>query len=370
MIVGPISSRYEVIAQSQRRISNNEYMLIFVEWRGIARDDTSLFQFLRRCQVQIGGVDASTVDGIGQLNLVDLQIAAHHGQHQPPTRYIADCFHRLCFRDVKESCQVGNCHTARCIDLLQCCCWLFCKLSPHKFGLFHVCCIVAFVAHQRIVLTRLGNGDKLLRVLATNRPTIGMNDDETQTTTCEDSAIGFAHLAIADIEALGVGIKTIEVLHQKFACAQQPSAWTRLVTELCLKLVDELRQVTIAMNEVDPQQSNNRLVRRAEHHISSLAVFQTEQHRSIHLHTARSVGKLLLPDIPGVHDRHGELLPTCPIHLLTHDLRNLANDTLAQRQEAIHSCCQLAYKASSHQEFLVATLRVVWDLAQRRCKLL
>ncbi len=147
-----------------------------------------------------------------------------------------------------------------------------------------------------------------------------MDDDKVQTTTREDGTIGSAYLTVANIQACGVSIEAIEILHQELARAQQTTTGTRLVAELGLDLVDKLRQIAVAAYEIHSQQRHDFLVRRAKYHSASLAILQAEQDRAIDLYMSRSAGRLLFPDILRLEDRHGNFLPASAVHLLTDNL--------------------------------------------------
>ena len=90
MVVGFIGSRDEVVAQLQRDVRHDEYLGILLHRRGIASHNARLCQFLSRCQVQVCSVNAIVIERVRQLDLVDIQIAAHNCHHQPATRDIAD----------------------------------------------------------------------------------------------------------------------------------------------------------------------------------------------------------------------------------------------------------------------------------------
>src|SRR5438128_337526 len=107
-------------------------------------------------------------------------------------------------------------------------------------------------------------------------------------------------------------------------------------------------------------------MRWTQHHFAVLTVLETEEHRPIALNAScATTSRAFFPDVLRLDYRHPNFLSARTIHLFAHDVLDLLQDTLAQRQVTIHACCQLTDKASTYQQFLVATLRVSWHLAQR-----
>src|SRR5436309_1248437 len=106
MIIGLIRPGNVVISQVQRWIGHDQHMSALVQWRGISSNDASLFQFLRCCQVQVGGVYSFMVKCIRQLDIVDVQVTAYDGKNEPATCYITNGLDGLRFRDIKEGRQI------------------------------------------------------------------------------------------------------------------------------------------------------------------------------------------------------------------------------------------------------------------------
>src|SRR6266566_3391764 len=225
-------------------------MFIFVQRRCIPCYNTGLYQFLCCCQVQVSGIYPLVIECIRQFYFVDLQISTHNGKHHSTFGYIADGFHGLCLRNIQESRKITDGHTAWCMDLFECFFRLSFKLGAHKFGLLTIGSIITTITDHGVIFTSLGDADELLRCFAAYGPAVSMNDNKTQTTTCEDGSISVSHLTVTDIHPFSVSIETVEILHYEFTYAQQASTGTRLITQFGLYLVDELREITITAHKL------------------------------------------------------------------------------------------------------------------------
>ena len=85
-------------------------------------------------------------------------------------------------------------------------------------------------------------------VLAPDGARIGLGHEGSEATAAVDVAVGLGHGLVADVQAIFVGIEAVSVFHVELADAYQACPRPRLVTELCLYLVQHQGQVAVALH--------------------------------------------------------------------------------------------------------------------------
>src|SRR5579884_1096004 len=245
-------------------------------------------QFFRRSKMQISRVNPTARDRISQLHLVYLKIAAYHCQDQPVARYISNRFNRLRRRYIQKSGKIFDTSRIRRQHLFQSSLFLTRLFRAHELSLLTIGCVIAGIALHRLILASLGNCNKLLRVLTTNRPTIGMNDNEDESASTKDGRIRLAHLVIAHIKPRRIRIETIQIFHNEFARPQHTPTWAWLITLLGLNLIDKLRQISITAHKFLHEQSHNLLMCRAKHHVALSTILKAKEDRTIALRSTRT----------------------------------------------------------------------------------
>ena len=73
---------------------------------------------------------------------------------------------------------------------------------------------------------------------------------------------------VAAVEPRLVGVAAVAVLHDELADADQAASGARLVAELRLEVVDDQRQLTVALHDVAQQLGDDLLVGHGEHHVA------------------------------------------------------------------------------------------------------
>ena len=93
------------------------------------------------------------------------------------------------------------------------------------------------------------------------------------------------------------------------------------------------------------QIGDNFLVGRAETTFPLMPVGKAQELRPVFFPPSR-----LFPEISWLHHGHEQFLGTGPIHLLAHNLFNLADGSKPQREIRIYPGCQLADKTCPQEE--------------------
>ncbi len=164
----------------------------------------------------------------------------------------------------------------------------------------------------------------------------------------------YSRSAVVDVGVEGVG-----VLHDELAPAHEPEARADLVAELRLDLVEVHRQFAVRADVAADEVGDHFLVRRPEAEVAVVAVLHPQQFLAVLLPAAA-----LLPQFGGAEGRHQDLLRAGAVHLLAHDLFDLAHDAQAERQQVVDAARQLADHAGPHHQLVAHDLGVGGILLQ------
>ena len=83
-------------------------------------------------------------------------------------------------------------------------------------------------------------------------------------------------LVVAEVEARLVDVEGVGVLHGELAHAEQAALGARLIAELGLDLVPDLRKLLVAAQLVARDGGHDLFVRHGEHELGALAVLEVE----------------------------------------------------------------------------------------------
>ena len=168
-------------------------------------------------------------------------------------------------------------------------------------------------------------------------------------------------LAVAHVEAGVVEVARVRVLHHELADADEAAAGARLVAELRLEVVDDHRQLAVALDDVAQQDRHDLLVGHREDHVALAAVLEPDELRPDLL-----VPAALLPDLGRVDDGHLHLLPADRVDLLADDLLDPIAHALAEGQQRIDPGAELAQVAGAQQQPVRRHLGLAGIVAQGR----
>ena len=162
------------------------------------------------------------------------------------------------------------------------------------------------------------------------------------------------------VQARGVQVEAVGVLHGELAGPHQARLRPRLVAQLGLELVPHLRQLTVGV-QLGGQAGHDLFVRHAERELGALAVLEPE-----HLVAHDLPAAAALPELGRVHDRHQDLLGADPVHLLADDADDLEPDPDRQREQRVVPRHQLADVPGPQQQPVAGRARLRGVLPQGR----
>ena len=219
---------------------------------------------------------------------------------------------------------------------------------------------VARVADDEGVLTEVVDDHELMGPGAAHDPDVGADHDRIETEPLEDPLVGDAVLVVAHVEPGVVEIAGIGVLHDEFANPDEAATGARLVSELRLEVVDDHRQLAVALDDVAEKDGDDLLVGHRQDHVALAAILEPDQ-----LRPDLCVAPTFLPDLGRVDDGHLHLLPADGIDLLADDLLDAVADPLAQRQQRIDARPELADVARAQQQPMRRHLGIGGVVAER-----
>jgi hypothetical protein len=109
--------------------------------------------------------------------------------------------------------------------------------------------VVAGRTDDERVFAAVGQQHELVRRLAAHHAGVGFDDQHRQLQPPEDRQIRLDDSFIPGVEVFLGSMEAVGVLHQELAQAHEAPTRTRLVAELALHLVDELRELAIGLGD-------------------------------------------------------------------------------------------------------------------------
>ena len=162
----------------------------------------------------------------------------------------------------------------------------------------------------------------------------------------------------AAVKAGLVDVEGVAILHDELAHAQQARFGPRLVAELGLNLVPDLRQLLVAAQFAARDRGHDLFVRHAQAQVGALAVFQAE-----HVFAHGRPAAALLPRLAWHNPRQVELLRDL-VHLVADNGDDLVQRALAQEEVVIDSGAELADVAGAEKKLVAGHFGVCRSLAQ------
>ncbi len=170
---------------------------------------------------------------------------------------------------------------------------------------------------------------------AAHHADVGLDAVPAQAGAFHDAVVGADVQLVALVEAGGVAVEGVGVLHDELARAQHPGARARLVALLDLEVVEDQRQVAVGAHGLRDVRGDGLLVGHREHELGALAVLQLEE-------LLDRVAPGLAPRLGGLQHGHQQLLPADRVHLLADDSHDALVHAPAGGQPAPHAGADLA----------------------------
>ena len=217
------------------------------------------------------------------------------------------------------------------------------------------------VAVDERCLAGLGQRHVLDRSVATDLAGVGDNGQGLDVATLADVGVGLLHLVVLLLQALLRGGEAVGVLHDELAAAHQAKAGAELVAELVLDVVQVDGQLLVGAQLVAHQGRDGLLMRGAQDELAAVTVVKAHELLAIGIDTAG-----LTPQLGIDHNGHHELLGASSVHLVAHDVLDLADRAPSERQIGIQASSLLANHAGTKQQTVACKLGVGRILFERR----
>ncbi len=219
----------------------------------------------------------------------------------------------------------------------------------------------AIITVDQRSLAGLGQRHVLDGGVATDLAGIGDDGQSLDVAALADIGVRLLHLVVLLLQALLRGGEAVGVLHDELATAHQAKAGTELIAELVLDVIEIHRQLLVGTQFIAHQGGHGLLVRGAQHKLAAVAVIKAHELLAIGIDTAG-----LAPQLGIDHDGHHELLGAGSVHLVAHDVLDLANRAPRERQIGIETGGLLADHAGTEQQAVTGELGVRRILFKRR----
>ena len=216
-----------------------------------------------------------------------------------------------------------------------------------RLRFFHVGGVVAAGAVNDGVFAGGGHHLKFLGQIAANRAAVGGHGAVLQAKAVEDAAVGLRHVLVADLRGRAGAVKAVGVFHDELAAAHQAKAGAAFVTELGLNLVEIFRQLLVAAQFLAGDVGHHFFAGGLDHKVAAMPVFDAQQ---LGAHFLEAPG--FLPQLGGLHHRHGQLDRHGAVHFLAHDGLHLANDAQTHGHVGVDASTEFFDHAGSHHQLV------------------
>ena len=304
----------------------------------------------------------SHAERVLERDLVGVEVAAQERDHVALLRLVDEALDHPRGRDAEELDDVVDAALAGGRDLDHRRLGLVApgRRARARLRLLEVGAVAARGAAHDRVLARVGEDHELLGRAAADRARVGLDDREVEAAPLEDPAVGGVLRRVGAVEARGVRVERVAVVHQELAPAHQAEARTDLVAELRADLVERDGKLPVGGHSRADHRRDGLLGGRREAVLAVLAVRQVEE--DLLLLVARPAAALL-PQLARLEDRQLDLEGAGAVDLLAHDRLGLAVRAQAERRQRVDAGGDAADHPGARQEDVGDRLRVARDLA-------
>ncbi len=231
--------------------------------------------------------------------------------------------------------------------------------GPAEGGDLAIGGVLALRVDQDRVLAVRGEGHELFRQRTAHHPDVGADLDVFEADAGEDAVVGGFVQGVRGVEPGGVDIQRVRILHRELADADQAAAGARLVPELGLQVIDDLRQLAVGVDLAGRQVGDDFLVGHRQHQVAFGPILEPR-----HFRPDRVVAAAGAPEIGRMHARHQHLLAADRVHLLADDRLALAHHAVPQGQQAEEAGSQGPDHRGPHHELVAGNLDIRRGVAQ------
>src|SRR5208283_5216329 len=154
----------------------------------------------------------------------------------------------------------------------------------------------------------------------------------------------------------------IRVFHDELTHPQQARLGARLVAELGLNLIPDLRQLLLAAQLLARDVGHDFFMSHAQTKIGALAILEAK-----HVFAHRRPASARLPNFARIQRRQVEFLADL-VHLLADDAHDLLGGAVAQEQKRVDAGAQLTDVSSADQQLVASDFGISRSLAKSRNK--
>ena len=181
-----------------------------------------------------------------------------------------------------------------------------------------------------------------------------------QPAAVEHVAVGVIIQLIGLRQAFLVAVEAVVVLHDELAGPDEAEAGTRLVSVFVLDLVQLHRELAVGRDVLAHDVGEDFLVRGTQAELPAVAVLDAPQLGAVGRPAAG-----FLPELGGFEDARLDLLGADGVHLLAHDVLDLAEGAGSQGEVCVNACHLLADKAGAQQQDVAGDLGFCGHFPQR-----
>ena len=221
------------------------------------------------------------------------------------------------------------------------------------FGLFHIGRVFAARAVHDGVFTGGRNHLEFFAQITANSAAVSRHRAVGQTKSVKNLAVRTRHDLVASLGSVLVTVKAVRIFHRELAPTHQPKTGAALITELGLDLVEVLGQLLVALDLLARNVRHHLFTGRLDHKVAVVPVLDAQQFGA---HLLEAAG--FLPQLCGLHHRHGHLDGTRAVHFLPHDGFDLANHAQAHGHVAVDAGTQLLDHARAHHQLVADHFRI------------
>ena len=293
-----------------------------------------------------------TVQGIFQLDFVDFQIAAQYHKDHFAIGGVKDSFQGFGLRDSEKGGQFGDGFDAGGADFGQGLRGFRSNGGIDADGFFGVGGVAASRAGDDRILAGGSRQQEFVGILAADGAAVGFGHQYRQAAAAVDVAVSLGHGLIACVEAFLVGVKAVGVFHSELPHPHQAGPGTGFVAKFGLYLIEDDRQVPVALHIGPDDAGDDFLVGGGQGHGPAAAVLQGKENIA-----QRGAAAGLFPKFHGLEGRHQQFLAAGGVHFLPDDVFNLAEGAPSQGEVGINPGGDLIDKAGFEQQAVAGGFR-------------
>ena len=295
---------------------------------------------------RISQSDFVGIEQLSELDFIDVTVASDHNSDRFAVNIIDQCLDELLDVFLKEVSNFLDRSGMRCFHQGH---FFEIFLNNDRLALaggdFDIGRQVAVVTEDENIFAHRCQCLEFLGEQTAHDAGVSADDAVVKVEAVHDVLIGIELLGICFIKTGFVFIERVGILHDEFTDTDQTIAGTRLVTELCLELIEGKRHVLVGADLHLGSSREEFFMGRTQYIRHAFAVTQGE-HRFAEAVTASGSDIDIFRD----EGRHQKFLGTGLVHLIADDSHDILQDLVAERQHHINTGRALLDISGSDQQ--------------------